>query len=196
MNYLFVSEFPSEASPTSVNKNKKKKPNIFLLYRNENMKFRPHKMPMQDFMRIVSDKWYGLSESEKDRLRASYEISRDTEDQNNNNVEEINENDSRNFCVMCGKESSEGICNSCINQLYQGSNYNYGHCELCSSFSGCSKICIFCYEQFAVQQRFDYPIFGENSIQEINPIQLYPGEGESPEEVLLLSDILHEDFIG
>ncbi|RGB42607.1 hypothetical protein C1646_662121 [Rhizophagus diaphanus] len=130
---------------------KKKKPkNIFFLYRDEMMPFRPYGMPMCDYNRIIRDKWIELSDEEKNRYRLIYEINRDvTEDIEQTSSQTKEAQNSCAACTACGIsiENSE-ICNTCVEQLYQiDSMYSYDHCKLCSSFSGNSRICIVCYEQ-------------------------------------------------
>ncbi|CAG8665472.1 1552_t:CDS:1 [Funneliformis caledonium] len=58
---------------------KKRKANMFIMYRKDMMKYRPHNMPMTKFSKLVSEWWKNLSVDEKARLQRQYQIDRDQE---------------------------------------------------------------------------------------------------------------------
>ncbi|CAG8593806.1 17049_t:CDS:1 [Funneliformis caledonium] len=56
---------------------KKRLANIFITYRKEMMKKKPHNMPMTEYSRLVSKWWKELSEPKKSELQRRYHIDRD-----------------------------------------------------------------------------------------------------------------------
>lgn len=185
---------------TSSTKNtplKRKKPkNIFFLYRDEMMPFRPFGMPMCDYNRIIRDKWNMLPDEEKDRYRLVYEISRDViEDVEQTSSQTKVVQNSCSPCTFCGISIENAkLCHACVEQLYQfDSMYSYYHCELCSSVSLNSRICIVCYEQLNSPQ-FDYSFFNNGEIDTAYYGSNYDTNSSS-EGILGLADIDYENFI-
>ncbi|CAI2167381.1 5194_t:CDS:2 [Funneliformis geosporum] len=66
-----------ETSETLEKKNRKREPNMFISYRKERMKGRPHNITMTEFSKIVSEEWKKLSEEEKAKWQRKYHINRD-----------------------------------------------------------------------------------------------------------------------
>ncbi|CAG8627707.1 941_t:CDS:2 [Funneliformis caledonium] len=66
----------------SEKKNRKREPNMFILYRKEMMRDKPYNMTMVRFSKLVSEKWKRLSEDEKTELQRRYQINRDQKSQN------------------------------------------------------------------------------------------------------------------
>jgi len=68
--------FEPETSKAS-EKKKKRKPNMFISYRNEMLKYKPYNMPMSEFSKLASEWWKKLSKDEKVELQKIYQINRD-----------------------------------------------------------------------------------------------------------------------
>ncbi|CAI2174607.1 5741_t:CDS:1 [Funneliformis geosporum] len=56
---------------------KRRKPNMFIMYRKDMMKHKPHNMPMTKYSKLVSEWWKKLSADEKAQLQRKYQIDRD-----------------------------------------------------------------------------------------------------------------------
>ncbi|CAG8591261.1 3067_t:CDS:2 [Funneliformis mosseae] len=79
-NYINLYFFAPETSKTLVRKDetsKKRKPNMFILYRTDMLKYRPNNITMTEFSKQISAKWKNLSEREKAELQKKYQIKRD-----------------------------------------------------------------------------------------------------------------------
>ncbi|CAG8661874.1 15128_t:CDS:1 [Funneliformis mosseae] len=61
---------------------KKRKPNIFIEFRKSMKRYKPHKMRMTTYSKLISKMWYKLPDEEKNKLRRNYQISRDTDGEN------------------------------------------------------------------------------------------------------------------
>ncbi|CAG8715427.1 8333_t:CDS:1 [Funneliformis caledonium] len=56
---------------------KRRKPNMFIMYRKDMMKYKPHNMPMTKYSKLVSAWWKNIPAEEKARLQRRYQIDRD-----------------------------------------------------------------------------------------------------------------------
>ncbi|CAG8605245.1 16516_t:CDS:1 [Funneliformis caledonium] len=56
---------------------KRRKPNMFIMYRKDMMKYKPHNMPMTKYSKLVSGWWKNIPAEEKARLQRRYQIDRD-----------------------------------------------------------------------------------------------------------------------
>ncbi|CAG8579685.1 5968_t:CDS:1 [Funneliformis caledonium] len=61
---------------------KKRKANIFIEFRKSMKRYKPHKMRMTTYSKLISKMWYKLPDEEKNKLRRNYQISRDTDGEN------------------------------------------------------------------------------------------------------------------
>ncbi|RIA88861.1 hypothetical protein C1645_739079 [Glomus cerebriforme] len=205
MTFVFVN--PREI--TSKRPKRQKKRNIFFLYRDEMMKYRPFKMPMSDYIRKLKYDWLKVSEQEKDRYRRIYAISRDMNEDNIEPISDANDicsegDELGNYCCIICKCISENprICNACeVQQPYQfgeGSAYYYGNCKLCeSTINGNSGFCISCYDLLFPPQQ-DYSVFYLNvgsGFEDSLVNQQYNNSSSEGEGALPLNEIINENFI-
>jgi len=69
--------FQFSETETSEKKPKKRKPNMFISYRKEMMRYKPHNMPMTKYSKLVSEWWKNLPKDKKTELQRNYQINRD-----------------------------------------------------------------------------------------------------------------------
>ncbi|CAI2167383.1 5195_t:CDS:1 [Funneliformis geosporum] len=77
--FYFVEPKTSKASEE---KPKKRKPNMFILFRNEMMNYKPINMQMTEYSKLVSKWWKELPIDDKTELQRRYQINRDQRSQN------------------------------------------------------------------------------------------------------------------
>ncbi|CAI2183148.1 7196_t:CDS:1 [Funneliformis geosporum] len=78
--------FEPETLPSLDKGPKRRKPNMFIMYRKDMMKHKPHNMPMTKYSKLVSEWWKKLSADEKAQLQRKYQIDRDQKLQNEVNA--------------------------------------------------------------------------------------------------------------
>ncbi|CAI2181479.1 20143_t:CDS:1, partial [Funneliformis geosporum] len=87
-NFVFIDCHPSITT-------KKKKPNMFILYRTEMLKYKPYNITMTEFSKMMSKEWRELPDYEKSKWQKYYHIIRDQQLQINTSgspIEHLDEN--------------------------------------------------------------------------------------------------------
>ncbi|CAG8710985.1 15394_t:CDS:1 [Funneliformis caledonium] len=94
---------------------RRRKPNYFIIYRTEMMKYKPEKMTMPDYSKLVSKWWRNMSKEDKAARKRSYQIIRDQRLPNivNNNV----------VAVQMG-ESSDSYTSMTVDQFNQNQTFS------------------------------------------------------------------------
>ncbi|CAI2181708.1 15889_t:CDS:1 [Funneliformis geosporum] len=72
-------------NPKMNNSPRRRKPNMFIIYRKEMMKFKPSNIKMTEYSKLVSEWWKNHSIDEKWKLQRQYQIDRDQESQHTSN---------------------------------------------------------------------------------------------------------------